>query len=222
MALTIDAVSSSGGSGAGPFTHSHTCTSADLLVVGVSWFDNLDSVTGVTYNSVSMTAIPSTLVTIGDYKAQAYYLLTPSAGTNTISASAGGVLFDFGMGAISFVGAHQTTPFGTVATATGTSTTPSVTVSSASGEIIFDVLTITHSGTLSIGAGQTSRWNAIGGAGFLKYASSTEGGGASVTMSWSNSSSQDWAMVGIPVKPAGASSFQAAWARGSNVLIGMN
>lgn len=86
-------------------------------------------------------------------------------------------------------------------TATGTSTTPSVIVSSAADQIVVDGLTIVHSGTLSVGASQTQRWNIIGGNGFLKSGGSTETGAASSTMSWSNSTSQDWALAAVPIKP---------------------
>jgi len=224
MALAIDATSStSGGAGAGPFTWSHTVSGSDRgLVVWVSHFDSSDTVTSVTYNGVSMTAIPSSSTTNGQYYIDGFYLIAPATGTNTISVSVSGSVFDLGAGAISFTGAHQTTMLGTAVTATGTSTTPSVNVSSAATEIVSDGLVIVHSGTLSVGASQTSRWNTFAGGGFIKYAGSTETGSGTTTMSWSNSTSQVWAIAAVPVKPAGAASFQAAWAKGSNVLIGMN
>lgn len=200
----VDSVSSFSNNGAGPFTWAHTCSGTDrLLRVTTSHFDSSDTVTSVTYNGVALTAVPSGSTNNGQYYITAYYLIAPDAGTYDIVVTVSGSVFDFGAGAISYTDAHQTTPLGTAVTATGTSTTPSVTVSSAADELVDDGLVIIHGGTLSVGAGQTQRWNAIASGGFIKYAGSTEGGAASTTMSWSNSSSQTWAIVAVPIKPVG-------------------
>lgn len=202
MALAIDAVSSTSGNGAGPFSWSHTCSGSDrVLFVGISHYDSNDTVSGVTYNSVAMTAVPSGATNNGQFYVSLWYLIAPATGSNTVSVSMTGSVFDIGMAAISFTGSHQTTPYGTAVTATGSSTTPSVVASSASDEIVLDTLTIVHSGTLSVGADQTSRWNTNTANAFIKMAGSTEPGVASTTMSWSNSTSQDWAIVAVPVKP---------------------
>lgn len=199
----VDSVSSFSSNGAGPFTWAHTCSGSDrLLRVTTSHFDSSDIVTGVTYNGVALTAVPSGSTNNGQYYITAYYLVAPDTGTHDIVVTTTGSVFDFGAGAVSYTDVHQTIPLGTAVTATGTSTTPSVTVSSAADELVDDGLVIIHSGTLSVGAGQTQRWNAIAG-GFIKYAGSTEGGAASTTMSWSNSSSQAWAIVAVPIKPVG-------------------
>ena len=201
---TVDSVSSFAGNGVGPFTWAHTCSGTDrLLRVTVSHFDSSDAVTGVTYNGVALTAVPSGATTNGQCWITAYYLIAPDTGTHDIVVTVAGNVFDFGAGAISYNDVHQTVPLGTAVTATGTGTTPTVDVSSATDELVDDGLVIIHSGTLSVGAGQTQRWNAIATFGFIKYAGSTEVGAASTTMSWSNSSSQTWAMVAIPVKPVG-------------------
>ena len=202
----VDSVSSFSSNGAGPFTWSHTCSGTDrLLRVTTSHFDSSDTISSITYNGVALTAVPGGSTNNGQYYVTAYYLIAPDTGTHDIVVTVTGSVFDFGAGAISYTDAHQTTPLGTAVTATGTSTTPSVTVSSAADELVDDGLVIIHGGTLSVGAGQTQRWNAIASSGFIKYAGSTEGGAASTTMSWSNSSSQTWAIVAVPIKPtAGA------------------
>lgn len=204
MALAVDNVSSFASNGAGPFTWSHTCSGSDrLLRVTTSHFDSSDTISSITYNGVALTAVPGGSTNNGQYYVTAYYLIAPDTGTHDIVVTVSGSVFDFGAGAISYTDAHQTTPLGTAVTATGTSTTPSVTVSSAADELVDDGLVIIHGGTLSVGAGQTQRWNAIASSGFIKYAGSTEGGAASTTMSWSNSSSQTWAIVAVPIKPVG-------------------
>ena len=219
-APVFDAVSSAVGSGAGPYTWSHTCSGSNrVLFVKVSYYDSADSVSVVTYNGVAMTAMSGSLVSNGQYSVVWYYLINPATGSNTVSVSVTGSVFDFGGSAVSVTGADQTTAFGGVTTATGTSTTPSVNVSSASDELVIDGLSIVHSGTLSVGAGQTQRTNEICGSGFIKHATSTEGGGATITMSWSNSSSQAWAISAFAAKPVSAT-FNVAWAAIANVVLG--
>lgn len=204
-ALAVDTASSTSSSGVGPFTFSHTVTGSEtVLLVGIALYDSNDVVSGVTYNGVAMTAVPSSTVSNGQYTTTLYYLVAPASGANNVSVSVTGTVFEIGIGSISLTGADQATPLGTANTATGNSTTPSVNVTSASGEIVVDTSLIVHSGTYSVGGGQTSRWNAIGSGGFIKYAGSTEPGDTSVTMSWSNTSAQDWAISAVPVKPSGA------------------
>ena len=204
MALAFDAVTSGQANGAGPFTLSHTTSGADrVLVVGVIIHAGAGiTITSVTYNGVAMTVIPSSTIT-GTYAVSLYGLIAPASGANTVSISISGNA-EIGFGAMSLTGADQTTPFGTANTATGTSTTPSVTVSSASGEIVVDTGQIFHSGTFSVGAGQTSRWSSFSTGGWVKHFGSTEPGDTSVTMSWSNTTSQGWALSAVPVKPVSA------------------
>ena len=202
MALAVDAVTEASGSGAGPFTWSHTCSGSNrILMVGVSYYDSGDTISALTYNSVSMTVVPSSTVSNGQYTSTLYYLVAPATGSNTVSVTFTGGVFDFKAGSISYTGGDQSAPLGTAATATGSSTTPSVTVTSAAGEIVMDNLTIAHSGTLTVDGSQTQRWNGTGGTGFIKGGASTEDGAASVSMDWANSTSQDWAFVGVPIKP---------------------
>jgi len=209
MALAVDSVSTASGSGTGPFSFSHTCSGSDrLLFVAVSHYHVNNTVSGITYNSVAMTAVPSGAANNGQFFVTLYYLIAPASGSNTVSVSVSGGVYDIGIAAISFTGEHQTTPIGTAVTATGSSTTPSATASSATDEIVLDALTIVNSGTLSVGAGQTSRWNAATGNAFIKMAGSTEAGASSTTMSWSNSASQDWAIVTVPVKPLSTSTLR--------------
>lgn len=208
MAVAVDAVSSAAGGSASNFSWAHTCSGSDrLLMLGIAWYDSIDTISSVTYNSVAMTAVPSSSKSIGQYTVVLYYLTNPASGSNTVAVTFSGGVFDFGGGAISFTGADQTTPLGTAATASGTSTTPSVAVTSASGEIVLDTLIITHSGTLTVDGSQTQRWNSTG-SGYTKYAGSTEGGAASTTMSWSNSTSQDWAITGVAIKPVSTNTLR--------------
>ena len=203
-ALAIDAVSSSACGACTSLSWSHTVSGSDtLLDVGTSGYDTTpDTITGVTYNAAPMTVVPSSSATNGGHTVAIYGLVAPATGTNTVVVSANGTMTDLGAGAVSFTGAHQTTPFGTANTATGSSTTPSVNVSSAADEIVMDTVNIIHNGTLTVDGSQTQRWNAISGSGFIKYGGSTETGSATTTMSWGNSTSQAWAIAAVPVKPS--------------------
>lgn len=205
MALAVDAVTNASGSGAGPFTWSHTCAGSDrVLVVGISYYDSGDTVSAITYNSVAMTVVGSSTVSNGQCTVSLYRLIAPATGSNTVSVTFTGSVFDFKAGSISFTGADQTTPLGAANTATGSSTTPSVNITSATGEIVLDTIAIVHSGTLTVDGSQAEQWNGVGGFGFIKGGGSTEDGSTTTTMSWSNSSSQDWALTGVSVKPVAA------------------
>ncbi len=204
-ALAVDAVSSSACTSCTSLTWSHTTSGSNRgLTVGGHYFDSDSAITGITYAAVGMTAVPSSFADNGDYSVEQYSLIAPATGANNVVISASATMTELNGGAISFTDANQTTLVGTAGTATGTSTTPSVTVSSAADEIVVDSVTIAHSGTFSVGAGQTQRWNAIS-AGWTKYAGSTEPGAATTPMSWNNSASQAWAISAVSVKPvAGA------------------
>lgn len=205
-ALAIDSTSSSGCFGCSSLSWSHTVSGSDrCLLVAPTRYDTFDALSTATYNAVSMTLVPSSGLTSGNHEVALYSLVAPATGANNVQiTTAPGVVTELTGGAVSFTDCHQTTPVGTAATASGTSTTPSVNVSSAAAEIVIDNLSIVHSGTLTVGAGQTQRWNAIGAGGFAKYAGSTETGASTTTMSWSNSTSQAWAISAVPVKPVAA------------------
>ena len=207
MPPAIDSISTTSSSGPGPFTWSHTCAGSDrLLLLFVAHYHSSNTISSASYNGVSMTAVTNgAAVTGSGYLCfiTTFYLIAPATGSNTVSVTPSGGLYDFGACAMSLSDVHQTVPLGTVANATGYDTTPTVTVSSATGELVVDGLVIMNSGTLTVGAGQTQRWNAPTANAFIRYAGSTESGAASTTMSWSNTSSQFWATVAIPVKPLG-------------------
>ncbi len=206
----VDSISTTSSSGPGPFTWSHTCAGSDrLLLLFVAHYHSSNTISSASYNGVSMTAVTNgAAVTGSGYLCfiTTFYLVAPATGSNTVSVTPSAGLFDFGACAISLSDVHQTVPLGTAANATGYDTTPTVTVSSATGELVVDGLVIMNSGTLTVGAGQTQRWNAPTANAFIRYAGSTESGAASTTMSWSNSSSQTWAIVAVPIKPTGGGS----------------
>lgn len=224
MALAIDAVSSAGGAGLGPFTWSHA-NAGTLMLMNVSWYRTLSTPNQYLFNSIAFTAVPGSLIQDTDFNSQWYYLINPAIGTLTASASFGTTsTYEASFTLYSFTGGELTIPYGDVDVATGTGTTPSVVLSSAADEMVLDGGIIVHNGTLSVGAGQTSRLNTIGTNGFNKYFSSNETGAASTTMDWTNGTSQLWVTSAVAVKPAsggggGGGSFKSAFARNTNSVL---
>ena len=203
------------------FTFSHTTSAgADrYIVVGlgcgaVGGTDANYSFGGVTYGGVSLGQIVSRVganASNGGF-VQLWGLVAPSTGANdvvvTYTNSTNSGVDVLMAGAITATNVSQSSPLGTPASATGSSTAATVNVSSATDELVLDIV---GTGTLvsTVGANQTQRWlqnvnfNSQCGNGAM----STEAGAASVTMSWTVTS-DSWAILGVPLKPAGASSVK--------------
>src|SRR2546426_2019623 len=176
-----------------------------LLMVGISWSGSSVNISGVTYNSIAMTAVAAQVAN-SSTKMQMYRLTAPTTGSNnvvvTFSASASSAVIS----ATSYYGVHQTTPLGTFVSATGTSTAPSVTATSVgSSDIVVDTLAAAG-GTPTVDATQTQQCNLTQ---TVRGASSTEPytGLASVPMSWTLSSSNAWSIGAVPIKPAAVGAF---------------
>lgn len=124
----------------------------------------------------------------------------PSTPANVVAnwtGACGGVLIVY-----TILDADQTKPFGTWAKATGSSTTPSVNVTSEVGDLVIDAVAMVAlvADTFTVGAGQTEIASVHNGGGsVIRGASSYESGAASVTMSWTNTSSFSWAIMGVTV-----------------------
>lgn len=199
MALPVfNAATTGTAAGASSVTFSHTPAGADrLLSVGVS-IDNR-VVNSVTFGGTGLTSVSS--ATNGAQVAHLWRLIAPAASAQNVVVTLSGGGSDIIAVATSYTGVDQTTPLGTPATATGTSTTASVAVTSATDELVVDCVS-SNLGTLTVGAGQTERGNAV--AGDNQGGSSTEPGAASVTMSWTIGSSSAWASVGVSIKGVAA------------------
>lgn len=104
--IALDSTSNGTFTTTSPLVWSHTCAGTDrILFVAV---DSLtDSVTGVTYNGVSMTLVDKTTYPGAGRRGQRlYYLVAPATGANNISASFSGA--NCNGGSISYTGAKQT------------------------------------------------------------------------------------------------------------------
>lgn len=203
MSITYDATTTTSGT-ASSFTFSHTTTSIGnrLLTVAVSWASDTVTVSGVTYNSVSMTSVGSQTSTVPnpDRNTQLFRLVGPATGANdvvvTLSASADSVV-----SSNSFYGVHQTTPVGTWSSNSLGNTGPTINITSVSGDIVIDTLAYDDTTeTATVGSGQTQRWGVNTG-GLVAYGSTEGATGSTTTMSWLTSGDGvNWAIGGVALK----------------------
>lgn len=215
--VAFDAVASATGFGganpASPITWSHTCTGSnrylevDIFVGTPTAPDSDIAVTGVTYNSVSMTLVASSLVHsngINRGYVVRYGLVNPASGSNTVSVSYTNTSVQatdaVGCNSRSYTGVNQTTPYSNLASATGSGTSATVNVTSAAGSMVSAAF---DGGSSFSSTNQTQRWrynvnpNSAGGNG----AGNTAAGATSVTMS-ASLGSDDWAVVAYSINPA--------------------
>jgi VCBS repeat-containing protein len=210
--VALDGTVSTGGSTAAglTLTFSHTTGSGSnrLLLVGVAWRNTSVAIpiSGVTFNSVTMNLVGSNTST-NNRRLAIYSLLNPPASTTgNVVVTLGGTTnaTDIVAGAANFSGVDQTTPLGTFATAYNTSTSataPTVNVATAANDLVFDTV-VAANGTLTVGSGQTQRWNFTPTTGNITTGGSTEPATTtSTTMSWTSTAGA-WAIGAVPIKPA--------------------
>lgn len=234
--ITVDGASSTGsateangsGSAITGVNVNHTTGSGSnrLMLVGLNFED--DNTAAFTISSVRWVVGASTqnlsLITSAtaavEARSQIWSLTAPVSGAGQLQ-----VVIDSGtadddaivVGVTTFSGVDQTTPLGTAANNIGADNTATLNEASASGQLVFDVASADDSRGLTIGASQTSRWNlSVGGpTDGVTAASSTEPGAASVTMSWTLGTSDDWAICAVPIRPAVLPAiYQLDWSTG--------
>ncbi|MEJ7763615.1 MAG: hypothetical protein WKF80_12550, partial [Thermomicrobiales bacterium] len=223
MAIAFDAASSANSpSTATSLTWAHTVGSGSdrLLIVGITTSNYASA--ACTYGGVEMTQAG-----VGQngaaLAAALFFLVNPPVGTAQVVFTNATRTRIVG-GATSWTGVDQTSPLGTLASATGTSTVPSVVVASATGEIVHDAVggQASSNTPFTVGAGQTARWNLnpLIGTTYSPGAGSTEPGATSVTMSWSRGVSEAWAIIAVPIKPVPTGVFIGGSAAGTSATSG--
>jgi hypothetical protein len=189
------------------------CTASGVdraVVTGIMNGDNSLAVTSITYGGAAMTLVASAGFPPPDFETRQYYLLAPATGPQTLAVNFTGNTTVY-VGVLPLTGVHQTTPIGTPVTSQGGGiTSRSVVVTSTVGELVADVLGLCDSAGLTVGAGQTVSYTND------RVHASTEPGAASVTMSWTWTSSDCGMIVATPFKPAAAA---AAPRRGSMMVF---
>jgi len=205
-ATTFDAGVGGNSSSGATLTVSHTITASGsnhFVIVGVTIDDSTRTVSSVTWNtSESLTQVPSARTTEAGISVDMWYLINPTTGTHDmdleISSGDGKV-----MGIQSFTDVHQTTPLGTVATASSTTGNATVTANCNTGDVVVDAVgDHTTSSVLTVDASQTEDYNEDST--LHDGAGSHEAGAATVTMDWTVSTGR-WVIAAICVQsPASA------------------
>jgi hypothetical protein len=197
--IAFDAASFASANATG-LTWAHTVGAAGanrILIVGIGFDPRGATVTGVTYGGQPLTLIGGVSATSS--RVELWRIVAPLTGTNNVVVTGTGAKEKIA-GATSWTGVHQTTPLGTAAFATGTSITPTVNVTSATGDVVVDTVMAVDTASLTVGAGQTQRWNVA--LGDYMGGGSSEPGAATTTMSWTLSGSFTWSIGAVPLKQA--------------------
>lgn len=176
-------------------------------------------VSTITYGGTSCTEEKTEVrVTSGAVaiRASIWGLITTATGAQTIVVTFAGTGNYGATGSVTVTGGDTGDLFGTAVSAQTGTTTLTVDVTSASGELVLDSA-VAYEGTptLTVGGGQTDRFNAIN---TVRGAGSTEPGAATVTMSWTVSSTTESCIAAAPFK---AAAVAAAVPIGSLQMMGV-
>lgn len=168
-------------------------------IVGVAWF-GAPTVSSVTYNGVSATAVASRFENGGNF-VQLFALAGIPTGSQTVQVTFSGAIDEGAIACCTFTGVDQSTPVGAAFTASGPNCS-AVVSDAVSGDMCVDALKW-YITTPTVGAGQSLR--AQYGTGEA-LSMSTEAATGSTTMSWTNLS--DSALMAVAVKQAASTSLE--------------
>lgn len=169
-------------------------------------------VVSVTYGGTALARIGTAISPDFRQTSEIFVLVNQQSGNRQIVVTfeivpgAGNPIVNYAVGgAVSFEGVSQTTPNGAFFAGSGNSNTPTVAVTDAvSGDIVLDTLAIAPAaGFAAVGANQTERWDGQGffGNALDVGAGSTEPGASPVvTMSWTTTNPENWALGAVTVR----------------------
>ncbi len=196
------------------YTVGTTSTSNRVVIVQTGSRGETGDVVGVTFDGVAMTQIGTTALhtTSNPDIGSALWIKTGvSSGTYPVSVDWTGTILSSTVVVYTCYGVDQTTPVraGSPNTATASATSVSVAISSAVGDLVIDGVNVGSLGAgaaPAMGASQTEIYaGCIANSGDNQdTCGSTEPGAASVTMSWSAGTSENWATVGASLVAAAA------------------
>jgi hypothetical protein len=187
------------------FTHTPTggaCPNS-IAIISVGWSDNTGTLSSVTYGGAAMTGEIGTMITISPTLWQRmFYYLNSGTGAVTVQANFSENINAGSIRVSTYCNVNQSSPLGSAFVANaGSGTTATVDVTSgAAGELVVDAVTTTPR-TLTVGAGQTQRYQQTDSSNYTN-AGSQEAGAATVTMSWTISSSAEWGIKAVALKPS--------------------
>lgn len=170
-------------SGSSPVSLAATGSSL-VVIVWVFIGNSSRNASTVTFGAQSLTFVDE--INDGGTKIELWRLYSATAGTSnvTVTMNAGPPVTTY-VTAMSFTGATSISAIVEADSVTGGGSNPSLNISSATNEIVADAMLWTAGGahTATPGAGQTARSNNTSDAD-VQYATSTETGSSTTTMSW--------------------------------------
>lgn len=163
-------------------------------------------ISSVTFDSVGCTsAVQKFFQSLGlDWRSSIFGLLAPASGAKTVAITMAAACYG-AAGAITVTGGDTTTLFSNTASANGTGTPATVDCTSAADELVMDNLLSGVETSVTVGSGQTERWNRTYTPGGAFGAGSTEAGATTVTMSWARNTigtDYGWALCAASFKAA--------------------
>ncbi len=206
--LAVTRTSTKVASAAASLAWSHTVdTLADrLLIVGVA-SKGVNSVTSVSYAGLPLTRLAQQTAPAASNGVELWYRLAPPSGTATVAVTMASSKELVG-GAMSVAGVHQGTPFGVARMASATGTLACITLANESAPLVASMMSTDGASSVTAGTGQTLHWVANGAIDGSASAANVVGTGMSgpgapvATICESMPKSRNWAMVGVPLKPA--------------------
>ncbi len=171
-----------------------------FLIVGVSLLNALgQTITGVTFGAANLTKLGA-LANGTSARVELWYLKNPNtgAGTITVTPSAAVALV---AGATSWFGVDQTYSPLEFDSLSGSSSNPAITLEANPAQIIHDAVA-TIAATLTVGAGQTQRWN-DGVAGIAGGGSTEPARPGTETTQWTASSALAWVIAATILNSVG-------------------
>ncbi len=183
-----------------------------LLVVGVTADQAGNAVQAVSYAGIAMSRLGWQTSGSGRQRAELWYLVGPPVGTNTVALRMSWQ-DDVVAGATSYSGVNQSTPFGTFRAATATTGQACITLANEPAPLVATVQAVSgNAGNIYPGPGQLLRWlgvsNSAGsfgapfGDGEVIGKSATYQSGPVGAVCSPLGRVADWAMIGVPLKPA--------------------
>ncbi len=174
--------------------------------IGSNCASSTPTVTGVTYAGVALTRITSIVGTPcgpAATRSEQWRLIAPATGTNDVVVTLSAIPDSLHSGAMAFAGVDQAAPVRAFASASGTGLSSFVSVTSAIGDLV--VNTVGQGGSVTApGGGQTQRFlfNWSSSTTLDNSAGSTAPGAASVAMTWTFGSSDEWQTMSSSLRPA--------------------
>ena len=197
MAIAFDATSNGGTTGTS-LTFSHTTSGTNRLLMVYTFFDN-DTITGVTYNSVSMTKLDQIDFTTN--RIAAWILVDPASGANDIVVSSSSSTPINAQG-VSYTGCAQSGQPDAQGSAGGTSQSSpidlTITVATTNSWLVGGVR-VNGTGNSSAGTDTTQRLSANG---IQSYDSNAALATGSQTIQATFTSPNDAGFVGASIAPA--------------------